>query len=289
MTNASRITGATRLYAILGDPIVQVRSPEVFTERFAAANVNAVLVPALVPAEHFDKIIPALMALGNLDGLLVTVPFKARMVPFASRLGAAAKCIGAVNALRREVDGSWTGDMFDGEGFVRGIERKGERLRGRRVMLFGAGGAGSAIACALAGAKVESIRIVDPDAGRVEALVEALRRAFPDCDLAAATSKAADVDMIVNASPVGMRPGDGMPGDIGTLSSDTLVGDVVISESPTALIQHGLRHGCRCVNGHDMHSGQIEAITNFFAPGTPSASLGVSSLTLDQKRQTGST
>ena len=274
MTNALRITGATRLYAILGDPIVQVRSPEVFTERFAAASVNAVLVPALVPAEHFDKIIPALMALGNLDGLLVTVPFKARMVPFASRLGAAAKCIGAVNALRREVDGSWTGDMFDGEGFVRGIERKGERLRGRRVLLFGAGGAGSAIACALAGAEVESIGIVDPDAGRVEALVGALRSAFPDCDLSAATSKAADVDMIVNASPVGMRPGDGMPGDIGTLSSDTLVGDVVITESPTALIQHGLRHGCRCVTGHDMHSGQIEAIMNFFSPGAPSAGLG---------------
>ena len=272
MTNALRITGATRLYAILGDPIAQVRSPEVFTERFAAANVNAVLVPALVPAEHFDKIIPALMALGNLDGLLVTVPFKARMAPFASRLGTAAKCIGAVNALRREVDGSWTGDMFDGEGFVRGIEQKGERIRGRRVLLFGAGGAGSAIACALAGAEVESIGIVDPDAGRVEALVEALRSAFPDCELAAATSKAADVDMIVNASPVGMRPDDGMPGDVGTLSSDTLVGDVVITESPTALIQHGRRHGCRCVTGHDMHSGQIEAIMNFFAPETRSAS-----------------
>ncbi|MEP6609950.1 MAG: ThiF family adenylyltransferase [Burkholderiaceae bacterium] len=267
----TRITGATRLYAILGDPIVQVRSPEVFTDRFAAANVNAVLVPALVPTERFDKIIPALMAIGNLDGLLVTVPFKARMVPFASRLGTAAKCIRAVNALRREVDGSWTGDMFDGEGFVRGIERKGERIRRRRVLMFGAGGAGSAIACALAGAEVESIGIVDPDADRVEALVNALRSAFPDCEVAAATSKAADVDMIVNASPVGMRTGDGMPGDIGTLSSDTLVGDVVITESPTALIQHGLRYGCRCVTGHDMHSGQIDAIINFFSPGTPSA------------------
>ena len=265
MTNPLRITGATRLYAILGDPIVQVRSPEVFTERFAAAGVNAVLVPAQVPVERFDKVIPALMALGNLDGLLVTVPFKARMLPFASRLGAAAECIGAVNALRREVDGSWTGDMFDGEGFVRGIERKGERIRGRRVLMFGAGGAGSAIACALAGAGVESIGIVDPDAGRVEALAEALRNAFPDCDVAAASSKVADVDMIVNASPVGMRPGDGMPGDVGPLSADTLVGDVVISDSPTALIQHGLAHGCRCVIGHDMHSGQIEAIMNFFA------------------------
>jgi shikimate dehydrogenase len=168
----------------------------VCTERFAAACVNAVLVPAQVPVERFDKVIPALMALGNLDGLLVTVPFKARMLPFASRLGAAAECIGAVNALRREADGSWTGDMFDGEGFVRGIERKGERIRGRRVLMFGAGGAGSAIACALAGAGVESIGIVDPDAGRVEALAEALRNAFPDCDVAAAPSKAADVDHV---------------------------------------------------------------------------------------------
>jgi shikimate dehydrogenase len=272
MTNALKITGATRLYAILGDPIVQVRSPEVFTERFAAAGLNAVLLPALVPAERFDKVIPALMALGNLDGLLVTVPFKARMLPFASRLGTAAKCIGAVNALRREVDGSWTGDMFDGAGFVRGVERKGELLRGRRVLLFGAGGAGSAIAYALASAGVESIAIVDPDARRAEALAETLRHAFPDCDVAVTISMPADVNMIVNASPIGMRPDDGMPGDIGPLAAGTLVGDVVISESPTALIQYALRHGCSCVTGRDMHSGQIEAIMNFFAPGILPAS-----------------
>ena len=119
-------TGATRLYAIIGDPIAQVRSPEVFTERFAAAGIDAVLVPAHVPAERFDAIVPALMALGNLDGLLVTVPFKARMASLRKRLGCdGADCIGAVNALRREADGTWTGDMFDGAGFVRGARAQG--------------------------------------------------------------------------------------------------------------------------------------------------------------------
>ncbi|MBK9607947.1 MAG: shikimate dehydrogenase [Betaproteobacteria bacterium] len=259
-----RITGATRLYAIVGDPIAQVRSPEVFTGRFAAAGINAVLVPVHVPAASFDAIIPALLALGNLDGVLVTVPFKARMVQFASRLGPAAACIGAVNALRREADGSWSGDMFDGAGFVRGAETKGQRLRGRRVLQFGAGGAGSAIACALAEAGVASIRIVDPESGRVEALATALRRAFPDCDVAPATAQRGDVDMVVNASPVGMRPGDGMPGDIGALNSGTLVGDVVVSETPTPLIAQAQRDGCAWVNGRDMHSGQIEAIMGFF-------------------------
>ena len=274
MTNPVKITGATRLYAIVGDPIAQVRSPEVFTERFAATAISAVLIPVHVPADRFDAIIPALMGLGNLDGLLVTVPFKARMLPFASRLGPAAACISALNALRREADGSWTGDMFDGAGFVRGAEHKGERIRGRRVLMYGAGGAGSAIACALAEAGVASIRIVDLDAGKTAALTGALRRAFPACDIAAAeaiTAQRADADLVINASPVGMRPGDGMPGDIGALAVGTLVGDVVVSETPTALIRHAQQQGCNWVNGRDMHSGQIEAIMNFFAPGAPPA------------------
>ncbi|MEO8133501.1 MAG: ThiF family adenylyltransferase [Betaproteobacteria bacterium] len=267
MTNALKINGATRLYMILGDPIAQVRSPEVFTEQFAVAGMNAVLVPVRVPTARFDEVIPGLMALGNLDGLLVTVPFKARMARFASRLGPVAACIGAVNALRREADGSWSGDMFDGAGFVRGAERKGERIVGRQVLLFGAGGAGSAIACALVGAGVRSIRIVDPDAARTQALADALHKAFPGSDVAAAGSSQGDYDMVVNATPVGMRPDDGMPGDIATLAPGTLVGDVVISESPTALIRFARQHGCNWVNGRDMHGGQLDALMAFFAGG----------------------
>src|SRR5690242_911824 len=125
-TPPARITGATRLYAIIGDPIAQVRSPETFNAGFERHQRNAVLVPVHVPSTRFDPIVRALMALGNLDGLVVTVPFKARMAPFAARLGKTASIIGAINALRREADGSWSGDMFDGLGFVRGAERKGE-------------------------------------------------------------------------------------------------------------------------------------------------------------------
>lgn len=267
MNNTLKITGATRLYAIIGDPIAQVRSPEVFSERFAEAGVDAVLLPVHVPADRFDEIIPALMAVANLDGILVTVPFKARMLRFAARTGPTAASIGAVNALRRDADGSWTGDMFDGAGFVRGVEHKGARIRDRRVLMFGAGGAGSAIAAALVGAGIESIRIIDPESGRAQALALALHQSFAGCDVAAAASHpaAGDVDMIVNASPIGMRPGDGMPGDIGPLSPGVLVGDVVISQTPTPLIQHAIRHGCTWVNGRDMHSGQIDALLKFFS------------------------
>ncbi len=265
MNGLTKLTGATRLYAIIGYPIAQVRSPETFTEQFALAKMDAIMVPVLVHPDRFDAIVPALMAVGNLDGLLVTVPFKARAASYAQRLGPTATCIGAVNALRREADGSWSGDMFDGAGFVAGVERKGERLAGRRVLLFGAGGAGSAIACALAGAGVKSVDILDPDDGRAASLAAVVGHAFPQCELRAAVPNESGFDMIVNASPVGMRPGDGMPGIIGPLSPDTLVGDVVISEKPTALIQHALRNGCPYVNGYDMHAGQREALMSFFA------------------------
>jgi shikimate dehydrogenase len=265
MSQALKITGATRLYAIIGDPIAQVRSPETFSERFATTGIDAVLVPAHVPADSFDTIVPALLKLGNLDGVLITIPFKTRMVAFAQRLGVTAKTVGAVNALRREADGSWTGDMFDGIGFVRGAELKGERIRDRRVVLFGAGGAGSAIACALAGAGVKSIDLIDTDATKAKALVDKLKRAFPECASTAANRVPHNIDMVVNASPVGMRPDDGLPSDIGTLDPSTLVGDVVITPTPTPIIRHAMQFGCHWVDGRDMHGGQIDAITAFFA------------------------
>jgi len=262
---AIHIDGATRIYVIVGDPIVQVKSPEVFSERFAAAGMNAVMVPMHVLPEQFEAAMPALMSLANLDGLAVTVPYKALAVRFANRLGPTASRIGALNALRRESDGTWTGDMFDGVGFVHGAERKGEVLRGRRVALFGAGGAGSAIGCELAAAGVESLSIIDPRNERTSALADTLRGGFPACHIQVVDSVPKDADMIVNASTVGMRDGDGMPGAIGALDSNTLVGDVIVSAEPTPIIRHAMRHGCRYVNGREMLAGQSDALVSFFA------------------------
>jgi shikimate dehydrogenase len=159
--------------------------------------------------------------------------------------------------------------MFDGVGFVRGAERKGERIRGRRVALFGAGGAGSAIACALAGASVASIDVIDVDRPKAEALVRRLASAFPRCPVAAAGGVRTGVDLVVNASPVGMRPGDGLPGELPSLDAGTLVGDVVIADAPTPIIRHAMRCGCRWVDGRDMHGGQVDALMTFFSPSRP--------------------
>jgi len=262
--SGTRITGATRLYAILGDPIAQVKSPTLFTERFAQAGMNAVMVPMHVPPDRFDQAMPALMALGNVDGLVATVPYKARAAAYATRLGTTASCIGAVNALRREADGSWTGDMFDGVGFVRGAQSKGLELRGRDVALFGAGGAGSAIGCELAAAGAASIAIVDPQGDRADALAERLQRTFPDVRIAAAATMPASATMIVNASTIGMREGDGLPADLGALDRGTLVGDVINADAPSPMIRHAIAHGCPYVTGREMFEGQADALMAFF-------------------------
>lgn len=263
------IVGATRLYAIVGDPVAQVRSPGVYTEAFARAGHNAVLIPALVRADRFDETIRGLMALGNLDGLLVTAPYKARMVPFAARLSARASIVGAVNALRREPDGSWSGDMFDGVGFVAAARRIAP-LAGRRALLFGCGGAGAAIAAGLAADGVAGLTLVDPDATRAQRLATELARHYPQCEVRAGRGGHDEPghDVVVNASTVGMRDGDPLPGEPGPIDARCLVGDVVLrpAGSPTALVARALAAGARVVTGQDMHAGQREAILDFFAP-----------------------
>jgi shikimate dehydrogenase len=267
VTVAVKIGGATRLFAIVGDPIAQVRSPSVYSERFAAEGIDAVMIPVHVPAAHFDTLMPSLLRIGNLDGVLVTVPFKARAVPFADRLGATAACIGALNALRRDADGTWSGDMFDGEGFVEGARRKGIRIEGRQVALFGAGGAGSAIACALARAGVAAVALIDVDVARSRALAARLGAAFPAVAFACTDAIPQGSDLVINATPVGMDDGDGLPGAIDDLPAGAVLGDVVIRDAPTPMIALAQRLGVPFVSGRDMHAGQADALMRFLVPG----------------------
>src|SRR5262249_26983468 len=131
------VDGATSLFGIIGDPIAQVGSPRLYTERFRAAGRNAILVPLHVLPDRFDETVRGLKALANLAGLVITLPYKARILPFIDRLMPMGEMIGAINVMRRDRDGKWTGDMFDGRGLVRAVRHAGHRLEGRRVMLIG--------------------------------------------------------------------------------------------------------------------------------------------------------
>lgn len=267
--NAVAIDGATRILAIVGDPIVQAKSPLLYNPRIARAGRNAVLVPWHAPEAHFDAVMAGLMRTGNVDGIVVTFPFKQRAMALADRHGRMAGLVGALNALRREADGSWTGDMFDGIGLVRAVAATGATVAGRRVKLLGAGGAGSAIAYALADAGAASLSIVDRDGARAAATAAGVTARFPSCAAAAGgpelgRPELGGADLLVNATTVGLSAGDGLPVPLPDLSPATLVVDIVPRTGGTALLAFARDRGCPHVAGAAMVEGQADAVLEFF-------------------------
>ncbi|HCQ8222568.1 TPA: shikimate dehydrogenase family protein [Raoultella planticola] len=258
------INGSTRVYMMLGHPIAQVRSPTVINEMFHAHGINAVLIGANVAPEDLTTTVSGLMKLENLDGLLVTIPHKTAMLAFADRILPSSERTGATNALRREKDGSWSADMFDGSGFVNALHTKGLSVRGKRVRLYGAGGAGMAIAVALADAGAAHINLIDLDRQKSGVVARYLQQSCPDCVIDNAVESYDTAQVIVNASPVGMKNPTDMPEILGELHMDTLVGDVIIRQQPTALLAHAARFGCETVSGEEMHVGQMNSLFEFF-------------------------
>ena len=261
---ARMIDGATRLYGIIGDPIAQVKSPAVFTERFRALGQNAVMIPLHVKPDAFATCLRGLKSLANLDGILVTIPFKNILMNHVDLVLPAAKRVGAMNALRRETDGTWSGDMFDGAGFLGGLRSSGLDPKGLAIMLIGAGGAGSAIADALAEAEAGTITIFDRHEDKADALARRVTQAHPGCTARMGHATVDDMDLLINASPTGMAPGDGLPVPLGSFGKELFVADIIPRSDPTPLLALAKECGCRTMAGEAMVAGQAGAILRFF-------------------------
>jgi len=256
--------GATRIYGIIGDPIAQVKSPAIFNEKFRALDKNAVMIPLHAEPDNFDKCMRGLKSLANVDGILVTLPYKNRVIAHVDHVLPAAKRIGALNALRREANGEWSGDMFDGKGFLGGIRASGLDPKGLAIMLIGAGGAGSAIADALAEAGVAEITIFDRDEDRSQSLADQIARSHPNCSARTGPPTVAAKDVLINATPTGMSAGDGLPAEFGPLVERLFVADIVPRPENTPLIRLAKRSGCKTMDGQAMVAGQADAILRFF-------------------------
>jgi shikimate dehydrogenase len=257
------VDGATRLFGIIGDPIAQVGSPRMFTGLFRAAGRNALMVPLHVKPDRFDETVRGLKALANLDGIVITIPYKGRILAHVDRVLPMGEQVGAINAMRRDRDGGWTGDMFDGRGLVRALRARGHDPAGEHVMLIGAGGAGSALAIALADAGAKAIAIHDTDPAKSAALAARVAKYFPDCRATVATPTGDGHDILINASPIGMDPGDGLPAPFGRLDPKLLVFDVVLKSEPTPLLRLAESCGCRTLGGRAMMEAQADAMIEF--------------------------
>ena len=258
------ITGTTRVYAIIGDPIAQVGSPRMFNGLFRERGIEAVLVPLHVAPADLADAVRGLFACRNIDGIIVTVPHKIAVASLVDRLGDSARRIGAVNAIRRDPDGATVGENFDGEGCVIGLRRAGHDLAGKSAVILGAGGAGSAVAHAFADAGVRRIVIADTDDARADALAASLRQAVPGLEALRGPADPAGADVAVNCTPLGMQPGDPYPMDLARISPDPLVVDVVLKPAVTPFLEAAAAKGCATQPGNRMLEGQAEAIARFF-------------------------
>ncbi|HKX40576.1 MAG TPA: ThiF family adenylyltransferase [Burkholderiaceae bacterium] len=265
------INGRTRLIAHLGYPTETFKSPMIYNPWFEQRGIDAVVVPMGVQAEHYAGVLASLRLLTNLRGALVTMPHKVATLALADEITPTARIAGACNALLLRDDGTWLGDQFDGAGFVRGALRKGCAIEGRRALVVGAGGVGSAIAASLAAAGVAELGLFDRDAAAAEALGDRLLTHYPALVCRAGSNDPAGYDIVVNATPLGMKEGDPLPFDIARVQPSTFVGEVVMKSEYTPLLRAALAKGCAVQVGTDMLFEMIPAYLEFFGFGTTTA------------------
>ncbi len=261
------VSGKTRVFGIVGHPIEQVRSPEMFTAEFRRRGQDAILVPLHVLPEDFDAALPSLLRVQNLGGLVFTIPYKVRACAFAETMGEQGRVVGAINALARGGNGRWRADIFDGLGCVEAFRRRDIPFAAKRVMLLGAGGAGSAIAVAIGYERPASLRIFDVDAERAAALGNKVAYANPGLDVQTGARTTEDVDILLNASPVGMLGDARLPIEIATLAREMVVFDAIVKPERTPLLTLAEKCGCTTVYGREMMRGQISRMVDFFLSG----------------------
>jgi len=265
------ISGKTTLIAHLGFPTESFKAPMIYNPWFDKQGIDAVVVPMGVTAEDYPTVLVSLFRLTNIRGALVTMPHKITTLSLVDEVTPTGRIAGACNAILKRPDGTLLGDQFDGAGFVRGVERKGRPLKGTRVLVSGAGGVGSAIAASLAGAGVAEMALFDVSDAQAQALAGRLREHYPQLVVTTGSKDPAGFDVVVNATPLGMKEGDPMPFDIDRIAPTTFVGEVVMKSEYTPLLKAAKDKGCAIQVGTDMLFEMIPAYLEFFGFGTSTA------------------
>lgn len=265
------IGGTTTLIAHLGFPTESFKASMIYNPYFEKVGIDAVVVPMGVKAEHYPQVLKMLFQLTNIRGALVTMPHKVATVALLDEVTTTVRIAGSCNAILRRPDGSLLGDMFDGVGFVRGVARAGRRLQGATALVVGSGGVGSAIAASLAAAGIAAIGLFDADPAAARSLSERLRSHYPQVAVTLGSNDPAGYDIVVNATPLGMKPGDPLPMDVSRIAPATLVGEVVMKQEITPFLRAAQERGCVIQVGTDMLFEQIPAYLEFFGFPTTTA------------------
>jgi len=258
------VSGSTKLIGFAGYPTEQGRSPQLLTERFQRLEMDCVVVPVKAAPSQLALTLRAFASIENCLGCIVTIPHKRAALPLSAAASEQAKLTDLCNAIRWYPERGGFADQFDGAGFVSGVRQAGHEVTGRVVYLNGAGGAGRAIAFALAQAGVQRITVHDIDSRAEAELCRQLNALQGDGFARLAAGPEQCDSLVINASPVGMQAGDPLPIRLETVNPDAVLADVIMSPARTSWIDVGEQQGHPVVTGLSMLHGQFDALESFF-------------------------
>lgn len=262
------IDGHTAVILHLANPAAHLQTPQRLNPRCVERGINAVLVPWQVQPEDLAQMMGAMRRAESLRGAIVTIPHKESSARLCDRLEGVADVIKVANVIRREADGTLTGRILDGDGFVGGLRDANVQIAGKSILIVGAGGVALAIAAALIEADIAQIKVYNRTPERADAMISRLR------DLSATLGKkihldradSADptgFDIALNATALGMHEGDALPIPPEKITSEMVIAEVVMRPAVTELLHAAKARGAKIIPGGAMIAGQLDPLVDF--------------------------
>lgn len=255
-----------RCIEMIGSPLGHVRTPDLMNRILRAQHEDICIRPALLDRAGLPAYVARTKPDADVIGLVVTTPLKEAVCDYLDQRTVLARLLGSCNCVRRR-DGVWIGANFDGFGFLNALRRSGISTVGTRVLLKGCGGAGKAIAAALVTAGVEELVIDDPRADMAAGFAARLRDFARSCSIVVADERGR-FDIIVNASPLGLRGDDPSPVSADLVAECGGVVDIVIGPGESRLARFAREHGKPLITGAVMVHGQVALLHAFLLGGT---------------------
>jgi shikimate dehydrogenase len=258
------VTGSTQLYIIAGHPISQVKSPEIFNAWFANEGIDAVMIPLDIAADGLSSFAKMFRESENIHGVIVTIPYKALITKYIDRPSPQVSALGAANVLRRTKEREIAGDMVDGKGFLRALREKKVSVKTKHLFIIGCGGAGSAVAWDALETGAAKVSLLDENHEKAQDLLARLVHHFPGQNIEVVSVPPTRFDIVLNATPIGMRVTDPLPMPIHTIPAGAIVTDAVTAPPVTPFLQGARENGHIIQSGREMVFGQVPLIAEYF-------------------------
>lgn len=258
------ILGSTQLYVMIGHPISQVKSPEIFNKRFQQEKIDSAMIPLDIELAGLQGFIDCFRHSPNIHGCLVTIPYKEEITKYIDLPSPQVNVIGVANVLRLNRNGKIEGDMTDGKGFLNALSERDVFINGKHLFIIGCGGAGAAVAWDALNAGARKVSLLDLDHAKSVGLKEKLSGNFQTQSIEVVNAPPLEFDVVMNATPLGMGPSDPLPMSIDKIPKGAVVTDAVTSPPITPFLEEVQKRGHIIQSGPEMAAGQAQLIADFF-------------------------